>query len=487
MLFPRKLRWVIAVLANTIGFGTVADIVTDANSGMLDAIRADDDPAPLAARNLAILHTVIYDSINAITRNGSVYFAVTTPAPGASVPAAAATAAYQVSSVLYPNRSGLFEATYTAQLASVPPGTNRDAGVAVGLSVANAILNWREADGASLSVPYIPNLAPGFWQRTPPFFRPPDLPQWPYLTPFAMTNGAQFRPPGPPALDSTEWAEAYQLTQSIGAANSTIRTTEQTLIARFWSDFSYTTTPPGHWNLIAQKVTASLGNSIEENARLFALLNVAMADAGIAVWDAKYTFDFWRPVTAIEAGDTDGNSATIGDSTWLPLLVTPAFPEYISGHSTFSAAAATVLAAFYGTDSIGFSIGADGLPGVTRTFHGFWETAEECGMSRIYGGIHYIFSDNDGLATGKAIGNYVFSRFMLPVVAPPKVGPIELNAIGEVRIPVNGSPNQTYVLEASPDLRHWAPVATNNVPFTYIEEAGNQGNGRFFRASAARL
>lgn len=475
----------LVALVNAIGFGVVADIVTDANSGMIDAIRADDDPAPLAARNLAILHTAIYDSINAITKGGSVYFARATPAPGASAPAAAAAAAHQVSSLLYPDRIGLFDATFAAQLAALSPGTNRDAGVAVGLSVATAILNWREADGASLSVPYIPNPAPGFWQRTPPFFRPPDLPQWPYVTPFALTNGAQFRPAGPPALDSTEWADAYHLLQAIGATNSATRTAEQTVIARFWSDFSYTTTPPGHWNRIAQTVAATMGNSLTDNARLFALLNVAMADGGIAAWDAKYTFNFWRPVTAIEAGDTDGNSATLGDPAWVPLLVTPAFPEYISGHSTFSGAAATVLAAFYGTDAIGFSIGADALPGVIRSFNGFWETAEECGMSRIYGGIHYPFSDDDGLATGKAIGNYVFSHFMVPIAGPARVGGLALDPGGDVRIQVSGSPNQRYVLETSADLRNWAPAVTNTVPFTYVEPVGTEGNGRFFRASLA--
>src|SRR3989442_15015252 len=159
-----------------------------------------------------------------------------------------------------------------------------------------------------------------------------------------MTHGAQFRPLGPPALNSAQYAADVNQVRALGSLNSTNRSPEQSLIARFWSDFSFTVTPPGHWNQIAQNVVTNRPTTLIESARLFALLNIAMADAGICVWDAKYVYNFWRPVTAIQQADTDGNPDTEGDPDWLPLLNTPAFPEYVSGHSAFSAAAAAVLA-----------------------------------------------------------------------------------------------------------------------------------------------
>ena len=183
---------------------------------------------------------------------------------------------------------------------------------------------------------------------------------------------------------------------------STNRTAGQTLIARFWSDFSYTVTPPGHWNQIAQNVATNHGLSLEQNARLVALLNLALADAGIAVWDAKYVYNFWRPVTAIQQADTDDNPDTMADPDWMPLLNTPAFPEFISGHSTFSAAAATVLGRFFGRDGVPFTVGSDSVPGVLRSYASFAAAAEEIGMSRIYGGIHFHSADLDGRKIGAA-------------------------------------------------------------------------------------
>ena len=172
-----------------------------------------------------------------------------------------------------------------------------------------------------------------------PDFLPPLLPQWPNVTPFAMTSGSQFRPAAPPALDSAEYAANVDEVMRLGGLNSTTRTADQTAIALFWADGGGTFTPPGHWNQIAADVSLERGNTLAERARLFALLNIALADAGISAWDAKYAFDLWRPIDAIRRGDTDGNDATIADPTWTPLLKTPPFPTYTSGHSTFSGAA----------------------------------------------------------------------------------------------------------------------------------------------------
>ena len=235
---------------------------------------------------------------------------------------------------------------------------------------------------------------PGAWEPTPPAFAAYLLPQWGFVAPFAMESSDALRPPGPPPLDSAEWAADYNEVKALGAAVESTRTADQTEIARFWADGAGTETPPGHWNHIAQDVAAAQGNTLEQNARLFALLNLALADAAICAWDAKYAFNFWRPVTAIRFGDTDGNDATAADPTWSSFIATPPFPDYTSGHSTFSGAAARVLARFFGRDDIAFVTGSDALPGVTRSFAGFAAAAAEAGVSRIYGGIHYTVSES---------------------------------------------------------------------------------------------
>jgi hypothetical protein len=208
----------------------------------------------------------------------------------------------------------------------------------------------------------------------------------------------------------------------LGGLNSVERTAEQTEIALSWSDGGGTFTPPGHWNQIAADVALARGNTLAENARLFALLNIAEADAGICSWDAKYAYDLWRPIDAIREGDTDGNDQTIADPTWTPLLKTPPFPTYTSGHSTFSGAADAVLTSFFG-DNVRFSSTSDGHIGftqrplsdqqiVTRSFDSFTQAAEEAGRSRIYGGIHFQFDNEPALAAGRSLGNYVIGQFL---------------------------------------------------------------------------
>src|SRR5262249_54776938 len=222
-----------------------------------------------------------------------------------------------------------------------------------------------------------------------------------------------FRPGPPPALSSTAYAAAFEEVKSLGRADSTTRTAEQTQIARFWNDGLGTAFAPGYWNRIAQSVAADQGLSLASDARLFALLNVATADAIISCWDAKYAYSFWRPVTAIRAADTDGNPDTEPDSGWTPLLVTPNFPSYTSAHSTVSAAAAGVLTALFG-DHYHFTVGAEGLPGITRSFASFDAAAEEAGQSRIYGGIHYSFENATGQQVGRNVAHYVMDHFLLP-------------------------------------------------------------------------
>lgn len=393
-----------------------ADVITDWNAAFISALRAETTPPPLAARNLAILHLAIFHALTDAPGKASLPASGNTNDPGRAAARSdeivrAIGAASEVSISLFPSEKALFDKLRTTGLAHIASSDETTKALALGQKFARQVLESRAADGSATTVPYIPSTKPGAWRRTLPYFRPPEMPHWARVKPFALTNASQFRPPGPPSLQSTNWIRDFNLTKSLGGKNSTQRTPEQTEIARFWSDFSYTSTPPGHWNEIAAQVANQRKLALRETARLFAMLNVALADGAIACWDAKFAYNFWRPVTAIREADRDGNAETSPDQEWEPLLHTPAFPEYVSGHSVFSGAAAEILVRFFGTDEVTFTIGSDGLPGAQRTYHSFRKTAEEIGMSRIYGGIHFLSADLDGLALGKQIADFVCATF----------------------------------------------------------------------------
>jgi hypothetical protein len=395
-----------------------ADAVTDWNRQALDAIKRESTNPPMASRNLAMVHAAVFDAVNAVDPKHQSYRAnVTAPAAGASADAAAVEAAFRVLGHLYPNQLTYFAAAYGQSLDQIPDGAGKTAGRELGQAVAQEMINWRSTDGWNATVSYAPGTRPGEWRPTLPANAPALLPQWGNVTPFAMTSGSQFRPDGPPTLDSARYAQDYNEVRALGAKESAVRTAEQTEIARFWADGAGTVTPPGHWNMIAADVAQQRGNTLEENARLFALVNIAMADAGIVSWDMKFSANFWRPITAIREGDTDGNDATAADGAWEPLLVTPPFPECTSGHSTFSGAASTILASLYG-DDFAFTTDSEGLPGVTRSFLSFSDAADEAGISRIYGGIHFQFSNEQGLATGREMGEFVVSNYLVAVPEP---------------------------------------------------------------------
>jgi membrane-associated phospholipid phosphatase len=395
------------------------------NSVALDAIRALGTPPPLAARDLAMVHIAIADAVDGIVPSFDSYLPGKGGPRGASIDAAVASAAHDVLSSVFPAQARAFDSDLKAALATIPDGPAQNSGVAFGRQEARRVLADRLHDGADAVAPYTIGTAPGDWQPTPPGYQQtPLFPQWPQVKPFAMPDAAQFSPSGPPALDSEAYAQAFDEVKSLGSKTSSTRTADQTQIALFWADGAGTATPPGHWNQIAQVVAEARHDTVVQDARLFALLNVAMADAGIVAWSCKYQFNFWRPVTAIRAADQDGNPATDADPNWTPLITTPAFPSYVSGHSSFSAAAAAILAGFFGTDHVAFTAGDDGMPGVTRTFESFSQAAAEAGMSRVYGGIHWQFDNADALASCSSLGTYVFDHYFAPdskpIVLPPK-------------------------------------------------------------------
>jgi len=393
-------------LASSIAVPARADVVNDWNNAALDAIRAGSTAPPVASRSLAILHASIYDAVNGIARTHETYLVPSAVPAGASRPAAASAAAHLALVNLFPANASSFDALHAAILAGIPDSPQKTAGIVWGEFVANQILAARANDGWNATVLPPGGSGPGVWVPTPPAFLPYALPQWGFVTPFSMNSSSQFRPPGPPSLDSQQYAEDYTEVKELGAAVGSTRTEEQTEIALFWADGAGTETPPGHWNSIAQIIADGRGNTLEQNARLFALLNIAMADAAICSWDAKYEFHFWRPVTAIAFVEPELN--------WMSFIVTPPFPDYTSGHSTFSAAAATVLPLFFGTEDLPFTTGSDFLPGVFRSFSTCFDAAQEAALSRIYGGIHFRSASEDGLQAGISIGEWTDSHYLQP-------------------------------------------------------------------------
>ena len=385
--------------------------VTDWNTTLLDAVRTASSAPPLASRNMAMVHAAIYDAVNCISKKYSPYLVEIDPPAGTSAEAAAAAAAHRVLVSVYPAQAVTFNEAFKSSLAKIPDRKAKEDGIALGEQVADQIISSRNTDGITKVVQYTPKTDLGSWTPAPPALAAALAPQWPQVTPFAMTSGSQFRPPGPPALDSAKYAEELNYVKEIGKSDSLTRTPDQTAIAKFWANGAGTFTPPGHWNQIAEETATLTGQSLEDSARLFALLNIALADAAISCWDAKYEYNLWRPVTAIRQADTDNNPNTTADPQWLPLVTTPPFPEYMSGHSTFSGAADAVMSSVFGSD-FGFADRGDRSVNSLRTYQNFSEAADESGISRLYGGIHFMSANVDGLSAGRNVGNYVVQNFL---------------------------------------------------------------------------
>ncbi|MEP6912979.1 MAG: vanadium-dependent haloperoxidase [bacterium] len=394
-----------------------ADEVTDWNQITQQAIKTANTPNPISGRILALVHASIFDAVNGIERRYTPYHIDFDAPRGASRRAAAIQAAYAPLVKLFPKQKATFDARREASLAAITDdGDFEDSesiarGIEWGQTVADDILAWRSTDGFNTPLPpFRGNTAAGQWRPTPPAFAPAVFQQLAITTPFAMTSQSQFRPDGPPTLASDQYTADFNEVKAVGRATGSTRTPEQTEIARFWADSA-----PVHWNRIALAISAEHHLTLSENARLFALLNIAMADAAIAAWDAKFAYNFWRPITAIRLAATDGNDATIADSVWSPLLTpTPAHQDYVSNHSTVSGAAAAVLAAYFG-DNNTFTSASDNLPGVLRTQTSFSGAANEANDSRVFAGIHFRSACTDGRATGDQIGNYVMTNLAQPL------------------------------------------------------------------------
>jgi hypothetical protein len=390
--------------------------VTQWNAIALQVLTSDPGLV-LDSRAYAIMHAAIHDAVNGVERRYKPYTADLS-SPGASVDAAVAAAAHDVLVVLSPSLQATVEIAYAAALLGIPDGPAKDAGITLGKQSAKANLARRANDGLANvnKPPYVPTGKPGDYDFTPPFDAPPLgpaalLPGWGRVTPFAIQL-SEHKLPGPFSLKSEDYARDFNFVKTIGKLNSPTRTAEQTDIAVFWFEFS-----PIGWNRVANTIVLQQHLDVWRSARVMALVNFALADGYIAGFAAKYDFRFWRPYTAIRRAAEAGNPATTADPTWLPLMsptfFLPPVPDYPSTHSVLGAAAAEVLAQNFG-DHTRFTVTSTSLPGVTRQFQNFSEAALENGMSRVYGGIHFLHAVQDGLRQGKGIGRSV-SR-LLPAV-----------------------------------------------------------------------
>jgi hypothetical protein len=405
----------LALACGTLAPVALGDVVADWNRIALQSVSETASAPPPTTRTLAMMHTAMYNAINGATPGSvnSQYAGAPLATSTVHKELAAAKAARDVLAQVYPSRVAEYDARVNALASTVTDPAIRTASLAFGQAQASHIIAQRTGDGANTPYTYTPSGLPGRYAFTGASQTTARFNNFATTTPWAIDSASQFRPVAPAALNSVSYAQQYNQVKELGSTTSTTRTAEQTTIARFWAAGSGTVTPPGMWNQVAQTLAVSQNTSVEESARMFALLNITLADAAIACWDAKAFYDSWRPITAIRAGDTDGNDATIGQTDWTPLLTSPEFQAYTSGHSTFSGAAATILAQFFGTDQLGFDL-TDQSTGVTRTFDSLWAAAQEAGMSRIFGGIHFMEDNTEGLFCGQQIAMLIAGRSVVP-------------------------------------------------------------------------
>ena len=426
----RRKRQIIAVLLlslATVGFGPFTSSAQDAGA-ISPASTAQPDmaliwnehaanaiftvagqPPPRGIIHLAMAHLAIYDAVNAITGyRFSVYAVRPNIVFPASPEAAAATAAHDVLVALFPNQQADLDAKYAESLATITDDTAKINGIAVGQQTAAGIIMLRANDGRNAIVPYTPGSGPGVWQPTPPGFLPPATPEIAKVQPLTLFSPTQFRAEPPPALNSETWVRDYNEVKQLGGAVSSARTPEHTDLARFFID-----QPALQWNRAWRGISIARGLSLVDNARFFAMLTTAGADAVIACWDSKFFYNFWRPVTAIRAGDTDGSSETAPDPDWIGAVVTPNHPEYPSAHGCFSGASIETLKYFFGADRSDFQMDSKvaGLTQPVRSYASFSQALDDILNARVYGGMHYRNSTEKGALIGKQVSNFATQRF----------------------------------------------------------------------------
>jgi hypothetical protein len=382
-----------------------ADVITDWNEKAVAFVTPRMPPAA-GQRVVAIMQVAMFDAVNSIERRYRPYLIQVTADATASKEAAAATAAATVLIGLYPEEASLKDAM-AVHLAAIPNSSTKSAGIKVGEAVAAKILEARAKDGADAPDSYRYKTRPGVYVPTPITVSS----TWPNVKPFALTSASQFRPEPPVALGSEQWATDYNEIKEFGSKTSTKRSARQTEDARFWL-----ITGPQSSEPLVRQIVAAKKMSLIDSARFMALTAVAGADAGIAVFDAKYQYEFWRPITAIRNGDNDDNPATERDATWQPIDNTPMHPEYPCAHCIISGAIASAIEAALGTADIPeVTMTSPTAPGVTHRWTNIRAYNDEVSYARIWAGFHYRFSVRVGQDMGRGIGQYVVKNVMQPV------------------------------------------------------------------------
>jgi hypothetical protein len=385
--------------------------VVDWNKELVDIVKAPgNQPATVhPTRSYALLHAAMYDAVVSITHADQPYAFEVSADPGARPDAAADQAAHDVLLMLYPSVQPTLDQLLSTELAALPSGQATQDGIKVGHTVAVLMLAERAGDGsATKPAPFVvPVPQPGAYQLTPPNHPAPMFTNWGSITPFVLNSGDQFRPPPPPALNSTTWAQAINEVQSLGRDTSTTRTPDQTQIGKFWAPPIWNT-----WNEIAEGQVTARRTNLEDATKMFADLNLAFADTAIAFYDAKYHYLVWRPITAIQSG-TPGNPQVTADPTWNALATTAADPSYPGAHSSISEAAAVVLTQFFG-NRVDLTVHSDALNGVSRQFASFQDAATEAGLSRIFAGQHTRIDHEAGLTLGSDVAKFVLKDASTP-------------------------------------------------------------------------
>ena len=386
------------------------------NRTLLVIVRtAGAQPATIhPTRSFAIMHAAIYDAVNAIDRTHKPYLLrLGRVVRSASQDAAASVAAHDVLVALYPNFQAMFDTQLQQLLAPIPEGADKAAGVSVGQAAAAQLLALRKQDGSDAApIPFVFGTDPGDYQSTPPNFPPqPQFTHWSHVTPFALERANQFRPGHPPALTSDRYSDDFNEVKLLGIVNGTASTPDQALTGKFWNGAIQ-----NYWNEISQTAALAHGLTTAQSARLFALLNLTLADDVIAFYDAKYTYSFWRPVTAIRAAATDDNPDTADDPNWLPEVgnTTPD-PSYPGAHAVISASGAAVLISFFGRDRFDFSVTSEVMAGVERTFTRFSAAEEEASLSRMFAGVHFRTDLTVGQRLGREVADVVLDNFLTPI------------------------------------------------------------------------
>ena len=422
MKLPRLIVSALAVCLFGSSLAFASNSVLEWNEQAINATRLARNPPPMSSFFFATFHAAIFDAVNGITRTHHGWL-VDEPAPaGANMDAAVAGAAHTVMIALWSATSNPhnLQVAYEKALAAIPDGQAKTDGIAWGEHVAQLVLDKISTAGYNKPIPgKYSSTEAGKWRETPSQFRPPLLPFWGKVTPFVLTSQDQFRCPPPESLGSEAYAEELAFVAKHGARDNADRTEYQTLSTPFWNDDLGTSTPPGHWNMVAEDLVRRKNLSVPDAARLFALLNFAEADSAISCWETKFYYNTWRPETALREMNPEINAKLKADPDFIPNMPSPPFPSYTSGHSTFSAAAARTLALYFGTDDIEFSVTSDALPGSVRTFKKLSDAQKEAGMSRVWGGIHTMSDNLEAQKAGVKIADWVMEHALTPVAAKP--------------------------------------------------------------------